>query len=198
MNDKYIKLAKKLKALTEQGEGGEKYNAQKKLQSLMKRYDITDDDINEDRRNAVKFRLRKEQVQLFFQIYITVVGWGRDLRRWKKPPSFGGGSGWVGWLERRSKDGWQRPIRHQAACYHQQAAKQNPRHNECNEGHCYRYAAFLCFTPTLRHINAVHVSGGIRGLFSLFQDHWKLVRRYPVIDVAPADTPDATAQFRAL
>ena len=88
MNDKYLELAKKLKALAEQGRGREKYNAQMKLTSLMKRYDIKEADIKEDVRSQVKFRMKKEQVKLFSQVYLSVTGLERSLRRWKKPPYF--------------------------------------------------------------------------------------------------------------
>jgi hypothetical protein len=88
METKYHLLAKKLKALAEQGVGGEKYNAQQKLNSLMKRYNITEDDLSEDARSSVKFRIQKEQRKLFYYVYVSVVGWERDLRQWKKPPYY--------------------------------------------------------------------------------------------------------------
>src|SRR5205814_7450590 len=83
-----LALAKKFKALAEQGVGGEKYNAQKKLASLMKRYNITENDIKEDVRSHVRFRVRKEQVKLFVQVSLSVTGRERYLVRWKKPPYF--------------------------------------------------------------------------------------------------------------
>lgn len=88
MHDKYHVLAKKLKALAEQGIGGEKYNAQRKLASLMKRYNITDTDIQEDVMTQVRFRVKKEQVKIFSYVYFSVTGWERKLARWKKPPYF--------------------------------------------------------------------------------------------------------------
>ena len=88
MNDKYLELAKKFKALAEQGIGGEKYNAQKKLASLMKRYNITENDIKEDVRSQVKFKMKKDQRKLFYQVYISVTGSERKFWRWKKPPYF--------------------------------------------------------------------------------------------------------------
>ncbi len=88
MNDKYLELAKKFKALAEQGVGGEKYNAQKKLASLMKRYNITENDIKEDVRSQVKFKMKKDQRKLFYQVYISVTGSERNFWRWKKPPYF--------------------------------------------------------------------------------------------------------------
>ncbi len=39
--DKIIELAKKLKALSERGEGGEKLNADRMLKDLMNKHDIS-------------------------------------------------------------------------------------------------------------------------------------------------------------
>ena len=72
----------------QQGIGGEKYNAQMKLTSLMKRYDIKEADIKEDVRSRVKFKMKKDQRKLFYQVYISVTGSERNFWRWKKPPYF--------------------------------------------------------------------------------------------------------------
>ena len=42
-----VELVKKLRALAENGCGGEKINAQKKLDELMAKYGITDDELDD-------------------------------------------------------------------------------------------------------------------------------------------------------
>lgn len=46
MNEKYIELAKKLKALSDMGIGGEKINASNMLETLMKKHNISKEDID--------------------------------------------------------------------------------------------------------------------------------------------------------
>ena len=48
MDQKKIDLLKKLKTLAEQGVGGEKETAQKKLKQLMQKYDVEEDELSEE------------------------------------------------------------------------------------------------------------------------------------------------------
>ena len=70
----YIELCKKLKALAERGEGGEKSNAMQKLRSIMEKHNISESDIDEDEKHDCSFRVTKEQYKLFVQIVYSVVG----------------------------------------------------------------------------------------------------------------------------
>lgn len=49
IDEKKIELIKKLQRLAERGVGGEKEGAQKKLQQLMKKYDIEESDLSDDK-----------------------------------------------------------------------------------------------------------------------------------------------------
>lgn len=49
IDEKKIELMKKLQRLAERGVGGEKEGAQKKLQQLMKKYDIEESDLSDDK-----------------------------------------------------------------------------------------------------------------------------------------------------
>lgn len=79
--EKYIALAKKLKALAESGVGGEKYNAEKKLKSLMDKHGITIDDIELSSVDYHWYKVLKEKRQLFFQVVSTVLDSGFPIYR---------------------------------------------------------------------------------------------------------------------
>lgn len=49
IDEKKIELMKKLQRLVERGVGGEKEGAQKKLQQLMKKYNIEESDLSDDK-----------------------------------------------------------------------------------------------------------------------------------------------------
>lgn len=49
IDEKKVELMKKLQRLAERGVGGEKEGAQKKLQQLMKKYDIEESDLSDDK-----------------------------------------------------------------------------------------------------------------------------------------------------
>lgn len=69
VNQKYIDLLKKVKALAEQGVGGEKYNAEKALKSLMKKYSITEEMLDDNETSDYLFLLKTEyEEELFVQI----------------------------------------------------------------------------------------------------------------------------------
>lgn len=49
IDEKKVELMKKLQRLAERGVGGEKEGTQKKLQQLMKKYDIEESDLSDDK-----------------------------------------------------------------------------------------------------------------------------------------------------
>lgn len=77
--EKYIELAKKLKALADKGAAGERYNAQKKLDEIMARYGIIPEDIEEQVRELVWFKIKRGQKQLFAQVVFSIVSRERDI-----------------------------------------------------------------------------------------------------------------------
>ena len=79
--DKIIELAKKLKALTERGEGGEKINAHRMLRDLMNKHDISLDQIEEVSREKRQFTFKANQQKLFTQIAAMVMG--RAVEFWR-------------------------------------------------------------------------------------------------------------------
>ncbi len=82
MNDKYIELAKKLKALADKGVGGEKTNAEKMLNDLMKKHGIKIEDIEGEATNDYFFKVDDEFKDLFFQIVKSV---NRDIPAYRYP-----------------------------------------------------------------------------------------------------------------
>lgn len=70
-----LELIKKIKALAEQGTGGEKFNAQQKLEELMKKYDISNDDLAVDILKDFNFNVKREiDKKLLSQILYSVCG----------------------------------------------------------------------------------------------------------------------------
>lgn len=69
-------LLKKIKALAEQGIGGEKENAQKLLESLMQKYGITDQDLDDEKIDCFDFKLPKfyNAEKLACQVIFSIVG----------------------------------------------------------------------------------------------------------------------------
>lgn len=65
-------LAKKLKALADQGIGGEKVNAEQKLKELIEKHNLSEDDLGEASEH--RFDFKKEQKKLFNQICCHVLG----------------------------------------------------------------------------------------------------------------------------
>lgn len=57
---KYIELAKKLKALAEQGVGGEKLNAEKMLSDFLRKHNISINDIELDMKNEYWFKVNTD------------------------------------------------------------------------------------------------------------------------------------------
>lgn len=86
--DKIIDLARKLKALSDRGIGGEKDNALSKLNLVMKKYNISLQDISGEFRKDFEFELSKDIDFLFIgQVLSSVVGrsaeYGCDLKQFK-------------------------------------------------------------------------------------------------------------------
>jgi hypothetical protein len=67
-----IDLAKKLQALAERGEGGEKMNAQKMLEDFIKKNGITEEDLGSIERTPHTFKVPADLHRLFFQIVYQV------------------------------------------------------------------------------------------------------------------------------
>lgn len=74
MNDKFLELALKLKALAEKGEGGEAENAERFLRKLMKEHHITDEMLERELVDVRTFKVKKEQRQFFAQVACSCMG----------------------------------------------------------------------------------------------------------------------------
>lgn len=70
--NKYIELAKKLKALADKGVGGEKLNAKNMLDSLLKKHGLTIDDIEIEKESEYFFKLKPDEHRLWNQIVHSV------------------------------------------------------------------------------------------------------------------------------
>jgi len=66
--NKHIELAKKLKALADKGVGGEKVNAEKMLNDLLKKHNITIEDIEGEKTEDYFFKVKSKDAHLFTQI----------------------------------------------------------------------------------------------------------------------------------
>lgn len=65
---KHLELARKLKALSEKGVGGEKINAEKMLNDLIKKHNIKLEDLEGEEINNYFFKIETEDYRLFCQI----------------------------------------------------------------------------------------------------------------------------------
>lgn len=65
---KHIELIKKIKALADKGVGGEKETAQKMLSDLLKKHNLTIEDIDGDKTQDYFFNIKEESVRLWVQI----------------------------------------------------------------------------------------------------------------------------------
>lgn len=77
--EKYIELAKKLKALAEKGVDGEKENAQNKLELIMKKYGISTEDIEDEHKFMVWYKVKSTERKLFEQVATSVFGSEFDM-----------------------------------------------------------------------------------------------------------------------
>lgn len=69
---KHIELAKKLKALADRGIDGEKLNAERMLQALLKKHNLTIIDIEGEKTDNYFFKLKGNERQLWYQIVKSV------------------------------------------------------------------------------------------------------------------------------
>lgn len=74
MNENTKALLQKLKALADRGVGGEKDNAEVKLQALLKKYNLNMSDIDESVGRTRIFKVKHEHTTLFIQIASNVLG----------------------------------------------------------------------------------------------------------------------------
>lgn len=72
--DRIIELAKKLKALSERGEGGEKLNADRMLRDLMEKHGISLSDIEDESTEMRLFHFKAKQHKIFIQVAAMVIG----------------------------------------------------------------------------------------------------------------------------
>lgn len=72
--DNIINLAKKLKALSEKGVGGEKVNADRMLKRMMAKHGLTIEDVEGEKTNYAYFKVNLIQAQIFGQIVSSVLG----------------------------------------------------------------------------------------------------------------------------
>lgn len=75
IDEKKIELMKKLQRLAERGVGGEKEGAQKKLQQLMKKYDIEESDLSDDKLEDHEWKYHNDfELRLLKQTIYKVMG----------------------------------------------------------------------------------------------------------------------------
>lgn len=82
MTNKHIELARKIKALSDKGVGGEKANAEKMLLDLMKKHNLKIEDIEGEDKKDYFFKVDDEYNSLFFQIVKSV---NRDINVYRFP-----------------------------------------------------------------------------------------------------------------
>lgn len=81
---KHLDLAKKLKALSEKGVGGEKINAEKMLSDLMKKHNLSIEDIEGEKKQDYFFRIKKGDERLWLQIVCRV---NPEIKKYGEIPS---------------------------------------------------------------------------------------------------------------
>ena len=72
--EKIVDLGKKLKALADRGEGGEKVNARALLEKLLKTHGLTIEDLEMELETYHDFKFKNHQLRFFQQIASTVLG----------------------------------------------------------------------------------------------------------------------------
>ena len=72
MDEKALELGKKLKALADQGTGGERVNAQAHLDRLLQKHGLTLADIEAEKEDWYKFKVKKNQMEIFIVIVANV------------------------------------------------------------------------------------------------------------------------------
>lgn len=82
--NKHIELAKKLKSLADRGIGGEKINAEKMLNDLLKKHNLTIEDIDGEKIDNYFFKVKKEDSDLLHQVIKRV---NYDLKLYGEIPA---------------------------------------------------------------------------------------------------------------
>lgn len=91
VDEKKLELMKKLQALAERGVGGEKEGAQRKLEELMKKYNIEEEDLSDEKQEDFEFKYRTPfEEKLLRQLFYKIVpdyrsktyryNWGRGSK----------------------------------------------------------------------------------------------------------------------
>lgn len=83
-NNKIIELGKKLKALADRGIGGEKLNAERMLADMLKKHNLTIEDIEGEATADYFFTLTKEEAILWSQIVGRV---NREIKKYGPIPA---------------------------------------------------------------------------------------------------------------
>lgn len=79
MSDKVVALLRKLKALADRGEGGEKENAERMLVEFLKKHDISLSQLQEDDLEDRIFKVPVRYKQLFIQVAASILGRERSI-----------------------------------------------------------------------------------------------------------------------
>lgn len=85
--DKIRDLAKKLKALADRGIGGEKYNAQQKLDELLKKHGIRLEDIADEKKTDHLLRFKSGQAVIARHVVYLVIGYQKTMYVHKLHPN---------------------------------------------------------------------------------------------------------------
>lgn len=99
VDEKKLELMKKLQALAERGVGGEKEGAQRKLEELMKKYNIEEEDLSDDKLEDFEFKYRTLfEEKLLRQLFYKIVpdyrsktyrySWGRGSKGYEDVEGF--------------------------------------------------------------------------------------------------------------
>jgi hypothetical protein len=83
MSEKIIELARKVKALAEQGTDGERSAAEGRLKILMEKYGFTPEDIESDQKRKIEVNYPNRHKRLLRQILIKVLGKDADILYYK-------------------------------------------------------------------------------------------------------------------
>ena len=80
--ERTLDLARKLKELAERGEGGEKVNARKQLDKLLKKHTLTIEDLEIETPSYYDFKVAEADMQLFSQVVSSVIGAKFEIRKY--------------------------------------------------------------------------------------------------------------------
>jgi len=77
--EKIIEIAKKLKALAERGERGEKINAENKLKALLKKYNISPEELESEIKNNEIIKYKAAYKQILVQCIVLILGKNAEI-----------------------------------------------------------------------------------------------------------------------